>query len=164
MATIYNSELSKELILGAKIQTSRDRIPTELAEKVIPVMEVNPKLLRVANVVKGNNALNGDVTIYTTPTDKDFYLTGASLSVVKDATATSTLTRYLITTEESGLGSFLPIGTLTLTAESRSTSINLSTPLKLKRNTTVSITNSTTVGNIATSGSIIGFTIDNPNA
>jgi hypothetical protein len=50
MAQIFNSELKKQLIDGAKLQTSKDVIPSQLADKVVPVMEVNPKLLKYCGI------------------------------------------------------------------------------------------------------------------
>ncbi len=44
-AIIYNSDVTKELRDGGKISL-RDAIPNQLAEKVVPVMEVNPKFYK----------------------------------------------------------------------------------------------------------------------
>lgn len=86
MATIYNSQLSKELQDGAKIQINRDVIPNQLAEKVVPVMEVNPKLLRrVDYVLTGSRATTGGVTLDTTKTNADTYIVGGTLSFSKNA-------------------------------------------------------------------------------
>jgi hypothetical protein len=43
-AKIYNSNLTKAIVDGAKLQISEGGIPSEIAEKVVPTMEVNPNL------------------------------------------------------------------------------------------------------------------------
>lgn len=78
MAQIYNSDLTKALVDGAKIQVSKEYPPQQLAEKVVPVMECNPALLRVINVAKYAASAT---TIYTTPVDTDFYLTSAAVAI-----------------------------------------------------------------------------------
>lgn len=79
MAQINNGELIKGLIDGAKINTSIEKVPNQLADKIVPVMEVNPDLLRKTNVLVTNNNPTG-ATIYTTPANKKFYITFILLS------------------------------------------------------------------------------------
>jgi hypothetical protein len=76
MAHINNSELTNQMVESARIQLSNDKVPTELAEKVVPVMEVNPKLIRYANKVL-YSAATSDGTLFTVPTNKDFIITAA---------------------------------------------------------------------------------------
>lgn len=164
MATIYNSDLFKELASAAKIQVSVDNIPNQLAEKVVPVMEVNPKLLRRTEIIRHNDATNAtSATIYTTPTNQDFYLTHLTLSTMKDVNSAATfsaiscvidgITRYAAT-----------LGFITLTASKDSLSLSFITPIKCDRNTTIGIVNSSAVANIITIGSIGGYIDYIPNA
>lgn len=166
MATIYNTDLTKELKDGAKIQQIRDVIPSQLAEKVVPVMEVNPKLLRRCNIARSDVAINATAqTIYTAPTDKDFYLCGASCAVIKDATATSTNTAVVCSPAEGGnTANVISIAGLTLTAQENCNSIMFSPPLLIKRGTAIQVTNSTNVGNVTGRGFIYGYTVDNVTA
>lgn len=162
MATIYNSQLSQELTDGAKIQVSKDKIPTELAEKVIPVMEVNPKLFRRINVIKAGIALNVTGTgVYTTPTDKDFYLCGAQLSLIKDVTSTSTFTYLSCTDEYGALQTLLKIVSLSLTPQIDGCTADFTIPIKLKRGSVIGINNFTNVANITSHACIWGYTVDN---
>jgi len=163
---IYNSTLTKELIEGARIQSSTDAVPGELAEKVIPVMEVNPKMLRVCNIVKSTSATNATTaTVYTTPTDKDFFLCSVELAVIKDVTSTSTVSGINVTTPEAGVATnILSISGITLTPQSDTTSLAFNTPILLKRGTGVQLTNATNVGNIRSDACITGYTVDNINA
>lgn len=165
MATIHNSDLTNELKDGAKLQQIRDVIPTQLAEKVVPVMEVNPKLLRRINVCKNATANNAtSATIYTTPTDKDFFITCVILSVSKDVTSTSLASAVAGTLFTGETISFAGITTETLKSEAHQEVISYPIPIQLKRGTTITVTNTTNVANILTRGLIFGYTVDNPNA
>jgi hypothetical protein len=165
MATIYNSDLTKELKDGIKIQQNRDVIPSQLADKVVPVMEVNPKLFRRSNICVQNVASNSaSATIYTTPTDKDFYLVAVGISVSKDITATSTYSAIELTVDGGGTANVFNIAGLTLTPQSGAWSWALPVPIRIARGTTIKIVNSTNVGNVRSYGQIVGYTVDNINA
>lgn len=164
MVTIYNSELKKELQEGAKTQSFKEIVPSQLADKVVPVMEVNPKLLRRINLVKTaecNNATTA--TVYTTPSDKDFYLCGGNLSLIKDVTATSVRSGINFTSEGVGCVLLRIVG-ITLTVEQDTVSISLPYPVKVDRGTNITVTNSTNVGNVFSQGTIYGYIIDNAGA
>lgn len=164
MATIYNSDLSKELREGAKLQVT-DRMPTELAEKVVPVMEVNPKLLRKCNVVKQNtnSTINSSVTVYSTPSNQDFYLCGFTISFINDATSQATLGNIQCTPFEMNtvtkLGS---MGNITGVAAAQTISQDFSRPILLKRSTSITATiEGVAVGTSKTQVTIYGYTIEN---
>lgn len=164
MAQIYSSDLTKELRDGAKIQIAIDKIPNELAEKVVPVMEVNPRLVKIARIVKGSVASNAvSTTIYTTPSDQDFYLTSATLCWTKDATATTTeisLKAYI----DGSNPRILSVGTITLTAQTGEIGNNFPHPIKIDRGTAITIAASTAIGNFTAAGCIQGYLEDSSNA
>jgi hypothetical protein len=168
MVQIHNSDLFKELRDGTKSQQLRDGVlPSQLAEKVVPVMEVNPKLLRRCEIVRTNAASNATTaTIYTTPTDKDFYLCGASLSVIKDVTSTSVVSAIAApvgggTTDTRRI---LVISEISVTIQNGSVATSFQTPIKIDRGVTIVVTNSTNVGNIRADGCIWGYLVENINA
>lgn len=164
MATIHNSNLTKELIDVGKLQVSRDKIPNELAEKVVPVINVNPKDYRIANVLRYNTCTNAtNATIYTTPADRDTYITNIMLAFIKDATATSTgvWINFVI---DGATRTILHYPCLTLTAQTGAITLALPSPIKVDRNTAITVNSSTNVGNISASGSIIGYSVENINA
>jgi hypothetical protein len=159
MAYIYNSELTKNIIDGAKIAISREQIPNQLAEKVVPVMEVNPRLIRTADVCKSatlNNATTA--TILTTPTDMDFYLCSASISFIKDVTSTATTLNITFTDQYGVSQTALRAVCFTLTVQNGQNSISFPFPIKCARNTIIAITSDTNVANIRASASISGYT------
>jgi hypothetical protein len=164
MAQIHNSDLSKELIKGGRLQVSRDVVPNQLAEKVVPVMEVNPKLLKIANIVRSATAVNSTSSnIYTTPTDRDFYLTFANISVLKDVTSTSTETSIKVTIDGI-LQRLISIAGISLTPQTLGTSQSFDIPIKIDRGTGILVTNGTNVANINAWGNIAGYIDDVSNA
>jgi hypothetical protein len=160
MAQINNSDLTRELIVGAKINTSVNLTPSQLAEKVVPTMEVNPKLLRETRVVKSESCVNStSETIYTTSKDKDFYLTGFILTNIKDSSATS-ISSFI---RAYVMGEFIDFGQIagiTLTEQSGQITFNLPNPLKLDRNSVISVRNNTNTANVSTWASIFGYEVE----
>lgn len=164
MATIYNSNLSKELIDVAKLQVSKDVVPNQIADKIVPVIDVNPKHSRVINVIVSALATNSTAgSLYVTPTDRDFYLSAIDLSMIKDATATS-LYSCLRAVINGATILFCRIPGITLTAQTGSISVAFPSPIKIDRGTTISLINSTNVANVTVAGTIYGYIIDNSNA
>jgi len=128
----------------------------EILDNIVPVVIVEPKV----DIVIGSTLDNGtSLTLYTTPTDKDFYLTTAQMNVIKDVTSTSNRSRLLVTI--NGVSQqLLTLASLTLTPQNITVAQNYRIPIKLDRNTGVIITNSTNVANISTSASISGYTVE----
>lgn len=168
MVTIYNSQLTKELIEAARIQTGKEYPPSQIADKVVPVMEVNPKLLKICNIVKTatNQTINSNATIYTTPTDSDFYLCGACLQATNDSISQATLQSIKITPDEMNVNTvFVGSWNITGVAKGDSQVIDLNRPIKLKRGTLITTTiTGTAVGNCYATGTIWGYTIENVRA
>jgi len=164
MPEIHNSELTKELIDGGKIQTAYDPVPKHLAEKVVPVMEVNPKILQPINIfVRGSSAASGTSTIYTTPTDKDFFLCGVSCDMNSDAAADNTY-YVLQATLQDGTTLDLRWQKTTLTAFNKTAIYNFPKPIKLKKGSTVTIGTTFTVGAATKDVTIWGYLVNNIKA
>lgn len=135
MAQIHNAQLSKEIIDGAKVQLSMDKVPNQIADKVVPVMEVNPKLFRSCNIVE--NIYGSAGTIYTTPTDKDFFLTSATLSYNKSVADSGTNAFIKLTLPGQGESIILTLPGITLTAEKLAISSTFNPPILIKRGTNI---------------------------
>lgn len=162
-ATIYNSDLTKALREGAKIQTAIDKTPSELADKVIATMEVNPDMLRYAHIVKAGVATGGNVIVYTTPTDRDFYLTNAFMSISKIATDSNDNTSLLINPiDDSSVVAICVLPGTTLTAQTSEISQTFKHPIKLKRGTDITIARN--AGNGTGCATIVGYTVNNVGA
>lgn len=160
MALINNSDLTKELIEGAKINISDEAVPSQIAEKVVPVMEVNPKLLRTTNILSSYHATDSTSgTVYTTPANKDFYLTNVVLSLAKDVNATSVMSNVNVYVNEQIVNILAIMGT-SVTAQYETTTLNLKLPLLIDRNTAINITNSTAIASISARATIFGYTVE----
>lgn len=141
MSQINNSDLTKELIQGAKINTSFDSVPNQIAEKVVPVMECNPKLLRRSKTVFRSNTASG--TVLTTSSVKDTFITGFN-AVATNSTAATTGSFYVTITEaETGaqrLFTFsLPCSNL-IDVQEDSIALSLPFPIRLLRGSTIATT------------------------
>ena len=167
MAKIYNSDLTKGIADNAKIQINVDRVPDQLADKVVPVMETNPRLLRIAKIAQSGALTNAtSATIYTVPNGVDLYITSACLSMTKDATSTSTVGTMRALTEDgiATTSDILVISGITLTAQHSNVCCSFDTPIKISGGNTVRIISGTNVANIIIYGSFTGYLVQNTNA
>lgn len=164
MAQIHNTQTLNEVREGGKLQQSREIIPSQLAEKVVPVMEVNPKLMRRINIMKFlERTATSAGTIYTTPTDKDFLLVAIQMSERHDAAYDGTRMRINFTLDDGSAGRIdlkLANGTIGSTNQV----IDLPIPMKLARGSTIQVDLSFTAGTQTTHTAIFGYIIDNSNA
>lgn len=127
-----------------------------IADFIQPIVPIT----RIINIIRNATGTNATSTVlYTTPSDKDFYLTNASLSLIKDATATSNISTITVVVEGVTQRIISIIG-LTLTAQAETNYKNFNIPIKLDRNTAITITHSTNVGNVSANGIIMGYTVE----
>jgi len=167
MAQIHNTELFKELREGGKLQPLTQNIPSELAEKVVPVMEVNPKMLWTVNkCISESYSDSVGATIYTCPQNKDTYFVGGLITVSKDANATSIYSRITIVPKTLGqAASILIVRYEPLTAMSNiSMNRELKFPILLARGSAIIVTNSAANASIDISAEVQLIEVDNPNA
>lgn len=158
MTKHYNTSIAEDAlrILNSK---QGDFMSDEVAGPVATI-----PILRCANTVKATTSTGTSGTLWTTPSDKDFYLLYAEFSIVKDAacdipTAGGPLLQAFVD------GVALPlhrIPVITLTAQNQTATFSLPYPgLKIDRNTAISHSRSaTTAGNIVMSSVIIGYTVE----
>lgn len=165
MVQIHNSDLTKELQAGAKTQAyDYGKLPNQLAEKVVPVMEVNPKMLRVANFCESaRRTLTGSSTLQALTTGRDLYITNINLNTNIDAGAT--ITEIYISFMVGGVAKFIMCPLPSATALSQSMTLNLSVPLKVDIDRqTVAFTITAAAGTFTCSANVIGFWVDNPKS
>lgn len=160
MAKLYSSSLTKEVVDVARLQLAREPVPIDLGTTIHPVIDINPKHARRCNLVRSVGVTNSTgTTIYTTPANQDFYLAGGCLSVVKDATSTSTYTRLRIFVEGVARDVVVIPG-LSLVAQQMGLNLTIQDPIKVDRNSIISLGNETAVANITSNGSIWGYLVD----
>ena len=166
MAQIHNSDLTKELTEVAKLQIGRDIVPNQIADKIVPVIDVNPWHNKIAKPFSTLNSLINQLqsTAYTCSSVKDTYLTGVTLSMIKDATSTATDLRLTVVDEFGGTQALLRIAGFTLTAQSVTITHTFPNPLKLKKGSSIMLLSDTNVANITMRSTIQGFEIDNTGA
>lgn len=157
MATINNPETLKKIVMDAGIQTAYDSIPTRLANSVVPVIVANPK--PIVNIVKWIASVGtGTQTLYTTPTDKDFFLTNVIISAQADVNCDNTVYDVTATPDEGGAIILLRLPKITLTVFQDSISVVFPHPIKIARGTTITFGTTYTAGVSHAVAQIMGYT------
>lgn len=159
MAQIQNSSIVQGATKGLQIDTARQPSPIISEDKVQPIFSVTAN--RYCQITRGASSTGtGASTIFTTATDRDFFLTGASLSFSKDATCdlASGSNVNLNVVVDGATRQILILSNLTLTAQDKQLSIALNPPVKLDRGAVVQISSTSfTVGNLVKVATIQGF-------
>ena len=163
MAYIDNTDTKKEMNDAMRGNAVSNIAPTKINDSVQPVININPKDYRRCNIVRGQTlGTSGTTTaIYTTPSDKDFYLCNYSLSIIKDATcdiASGAITASITVDGASRI--IAGIAVLTTTAQNSVITVSFNSPIRLDRNTSVSLTGTFTVGSLQRTHSIVGYTVE----
>lgn len=170
MAKINNQEVMQKLIDELELYPAKDVIPTELAEKILPVFQVNSQDITVsptpANIVReGISTLaTGDVTLYTTSAKDQFYLTNVALSFAMDGDGVSGAWDSLAQIQITIDGTARAILSLPFRMESDhvgsehlSVSLNFQNPVKVDKSTNIILKDPVKNG-IMTRGTIVGYT------
>lgn len=162
MVQIQNTDAINAIRDGAKLSIS-EGFPSNLANTVQPVLDMTPDNHRTIEISRFQTAINATATaIYVTPADQDFYLTNACLSMIKDATATS-LTSRITAVINGQTQTLLVIAGITLTADSQTITQSWGQRgIKIDRNTSIFVTNSTNTANVSAAGTIQGYIVNTP--
>ena len=158
MAIIYNSEVTKNLIDSAKLATTREKTINQIADKIVPVLEVNPRLTRILNICRSAAGTNSNLTAWTTPSDaSNFYLVGFTIHNTKNVTsdnASITVAAYIDGVQRT----IYTLTGITLTASQSQAVVMLPFPVKIDRNTAITTTDTAhTAGTSVTSLNIWGY-------
>jgi len=149
---IFNPETIKEMRDVLRIQGTEPLPPLSL------VANVNPKNTRKINICRRQTLTNGTTaTIYSVPTDRRFYLTNVSLSMIKDATATTTTVSVIGTIKGETETRILDFVGLTLTAQNQVATLNFAFPCEMEPGTTIRVISATNVGNISANSVVHGI-------
>jgi hypothetical protein len=158
---IQSTDLKKAIIEATKINPSAATIPSKLSDVVVPVIDVSPAHNRIIDFVSTGAATNNTgATLFTTATDKDFYLTNVSISMIKDVTATSTGS-YVSVIMGGSTKTIARIVGITLTVQQGNMVVNFPVPIKLDRGTLVTVNNTTNVANVSALATVYGYYVDN---
>lgn len=156
VAQINNQELKRAFSNSTKTQLVEQ--PNQVVNSAVtPIIDVTPLNHKIIDIIAANAALNATTaTIMTTDTKRVFYIVAATLSVIKDATATSISSRVLATINGAATR-ILGIEGLTLTPQDRSVSISFPKPIKIDKGVNITVTNTTNVANVTSHAIIYGY-------
>ena len=163
MAQIHNSETTKRILDDAGIQTSRDDVPNQLASKIVPVLISNPNRSGSMIIESGSRTTTGSTTVFTTPSNKDFYLTDITLTNVSNAAADNTSITVTAVDHRGQAKILIYMPKITLTAHSQTITKTFPVPILLSRSSVISQTSSFAAGVSTTATTITGFVVDNVN-
>lgn len=126
-----------------------------VADYIQPVMPISP----FANIVRNVVSTTTGGTIYTTPADKDFYLTSVFLSYSKDNV--NTATEIAIVCTILGVQRYImDFAVIATTAQSDSNAIVFNVPLKIDRNTAIFLNSTNATAAFRMAGLITGYTVE----
>lgn len=155
---IQNARIKNYFIDILKLNPLQDVIPDYVKGDVQPVAEVDKPYVTISR--SSSTAATTSASIYTTPADKDFYLTNFSISIIKNATCDLATGSYLMTAIIDGQTiQLVRLPMLTLTAQEASISVDLDKPMKLDRNSIIGLSSASfTAGAFVRAGTIQGYT------
>jgi hypothetical protein len=154
---MVNSQVTREIVEALKLDINVQAIPSPIPVIEVGVKQVKRGMNRSQSLA---NATSG--TIFTTPVDQDFYITGANLTFVRDATATSALFNISYTDEGGQSQNILTFAGVTLNLGYGATQTPPMHPIKVARGTNINLNSSTNVGNFKVTAQVYGF-IDEVN-
>ena len=157
MAQINNSQVTKRVVDLANIQISRENPPTQLADKIVPVIECSPFpiIKTFANVTYTTSQNN--TTIFTSNANKDTFLTKIQFNNMQTALSDNTLCAIDCTNFDGESVQLLRKTKFTTTAVDDWLQIDFNRPIKLKRGSIVQISLVFTAGASSTGIVIQGF-------
>ena len=135
-----------------------DQLSSEVTGPIATIA-IQPTCKTVRSGVTGSS---GTLTLFTTPSDKDFYLCSFTISLAKDSTCDTASGVISLSATIDGVSQRLAsLAVLTLTAQSINQVVSLQYPLKVDRNTAISINGTFTVGAMQRVGTLLGYTEEN---
>jgi len=159
MVEIQNTNIIDKI--SEKIKESNTNIlPKTISNSIVPIIDVGENI--DSYVVESTaNASSGTLTMLTTPSDKDFYLTSVTLGLNKNSACdlgTGSLNVTVVINGASKIILYLP--TITLTAQNDVVVLSLPTPIKLDRSSSITYSGSFSAGVCLRSGNITAYTTD----
>ena len=164
MVHIQNTDAHNVIRQGAKLSLS-EGYPTELQNTCVPVMDMTPNFHRKSNILIGTTqTTTAAFTVHTATADRDTYLTGATASIIKNATADTATGAVLLTVVQDTITkTIIALAVLTLTAQNQSIAIQFCNPIKIDRGSIVQMTGAFTAGNLIRSATLVGYEEESTN-
>lgn len=156
MVDIQSKEAVDRMSEELKIQPALV-LPKKLADNIQPVFEISKK---VANIVRSNsNAVTGSLTVYTTPTDQDFFLTAATVGHFENNLSNNILTSLNVVIN-GATRQVLEIAKPGGFQVDQNIALTFDTPIKIDRGTNITVSNSFGAGAATKFATLIGYTSD----
>ena len=163
MAKINNAQVIQKLVDELKLYPGKDVIPTELAEKILPVFQINSDEVSVktptANVVETANVYQTTGTLWTVPATGKFFLTNAVISAIASGAGLSNDNNIIITPKDGAATKLIDVclfhSTSPESIPGSQQSINLQNPILLEPGSAITLTADTNTEAYAT---IVGYT------
>lgn len=135
-----------------------------LSSQVNPILQPTIPITRICDIIRSASvsASASTGTLFTTPSDKDFYLSLVSFNIIKDSTCDvasgNTNLRAVINGANTDL---IAIPMLTLTAQETNVQVAFPIPFKVDKNTSITlVANTFTAGNFRKTGLLAGYTME----
>jgi len=154
---VYKTEVLANVRDRLGNQTLSDTIPMETGNNIVPVVDVG---FTRSNFCKyASNTATANLTIFTSSTIKDTYITAIHLALQKDVTCDMT-SFYLDFYPENSPIQFIILPINTLTASSFSIDISFPYPFKIAKNTVMRIVAPFGAGTATKTATIWGFEVE----
>lgn len=155
---IQSKEVIDKISDELKVQPAFE-IPRALADKIQLVYAVNPPHIIQRKATSASD--DASANMFTVSDTKNTYIIAAGLTVAKDVNATSLFSDIVVQIEGEGSGlTILRLRYEPVTVGNLSETISLSEPILVKKGSTITVTNSTAVGSIDTTGWIFYYETD----
>jgi hypothetical protein len=157
MARITRSSILQWVQDALGIQNGADSVPQYLTNQVVPVFDIQPKITNF--VTQTTSTATGDTTIFTTPTDKDFFITFATIANTANAASDSVVCSIGVTIG-GATRRIMYLVKETTTAGSQNAEMCFTYPIKVDRGSIIRLTKAFTAGATTVNATIGGYTLE----
>jgi len=160
MAQVNNRDVIKRIEKDAFTSPGFEQVPTQLSNQIVPTLNCNPE--RVVNIVKSSQGVaTGTVTVYTSPGDKEFYLTQLSAEFIKDVACDLATGRISILGTIMGASvDLISFPVITLTAQDSRGDVFFNPPIKIDKDSAIQMTGNYAAGVMSRTITIKGYTVE----
>ena len=162
---IENSEITKRIVNLISGQTAVNKLPTQLANTVVPVIDVNPDLAREVNfLISNSRSTSGTLSSsFASTASRSYFLTGITVGYAKDAAcdlATGNISVAVTPDYSKSTTTIVQLPVITLTADSKVVDIIFETPLRVVAGSAITMTGDFGAGVLVKSFQIRGYYVD----
>jgi len=157
MAQIERNSIIQKAINELRLNPSAEKIPKETSDKIQLGYSLNPNYTEEVKSVATSSTGNFDI-VSATSSVKDTYLTFVTLSIAKNAAANTTTESLILRTTINGASrDILLINFIDLTALDSTITLPLPYPLKVDRNSAITVLNGNFTAGVCRRGASVGF-------